>query len=260
MKKIYIATICEIAKLKNSNVFKGTLALFIFIPMMMGLMVYVVQHPELSAKLGIIAVKASILSGADWPAFLNLILQLIATLGFIGFGFVTAWVFGSEYMEHTIKDILAMPVTRNQIIIAKFIVTLLWSLLLSIIMLAMSFIVGKYMNLAGWSAPLFFTYAGRYFFAALLTFALSSPVAFTANYGRGIIAPLGLVLVTMIMAQFTVYMGLGPYFPWAIPGLSILPAAEAGMQISAASYILLTITFVFFFAATMRYFRNTDHV
>ncbi len=258
MNKLYTAIWCELAKLKHSKVFKGTISLFVFIPLMMGLMVYVVQHPEISAKLGIIAVKASILGGADWPAFMNLILQLITTLGFIGFGFVTAWVFGSEYMEHTIKDIIAMPVSRTQIINAKFVTVFAWCLLLSILLITISILVGTYMNLSNWSLPMILTYIGKYFIATLLTLTLCSPVAFMANYGKGIIAPLAVVLVTMIMAQFAAYMGLGLYFPWAIPGLSIMSEAVEGMQITAASYIIIGITFITFYIFTNRYFCKTD--
>ena len=258
MNKLNIAIGCELAKLKHSKVLKGTILLFVFIPLMMGLMVYVVQHPEISAKLGIIAVKASILGGADWPAFMNLILQMITTLGFIGFGFVTAWVFGSEYIEHTIKDIIAMPVSRTQIMNAKFVTVFLWCIALSIILIGISILVGAYMQLSNWSWSIIAAYTGRYFFATLLTLALCSPIALLANYGKGIIAPLGFVLVTMIMAQFAAYMGLGPYFPWAIPGLSIMPEAVEGMQISATSYIILALTFATFYFATLEYMRKAD--
>lgn len=254
MNKLYIAIWCELAKLKHSKVFIGTIALFVFIPLMMGLMVYVVQHPEISAKLGIIAVKASVLGGADWPAFMNLILQLISTLGFIGFGFVTAWVFGSEHMENTLKDIIAMPISRGHIVTAKFFTSFLWCLLLSLILITISILVGKFMNLSGWSWPMILKYSGMYFFATFLTLSLCSPIAFLANYGKGIIAPLAFVLITMIMAQFTTYMGMGPYFPWAIPALSIMPAAEEGMQITTASYIILGSTFILGWYGTKKVF------
>lgn len=257
-KRQYTAVICEIAKLKRSKVLYGTIALFVFIPLMMGLMVFVVQHPEISSKLGIIAVKASILGGADWHSFMNLVLQLITTLGFIGFGFVSFWVFGSEYMEHTIKDILAMPVSRIQIIHAKFIISFAWCLFLSVVLIAMSLLVGTFMNLKGWSIAIILDYSGRFFIATILTITLTTPVAFLANYGKGIIAPLGFVLLTMIMSQFAAYMGLGPLFPWAIPGLSILPAGTEGMELTTISYIILFATSVLFYYATVEYLKKAD--
>jgi len=80
---------------------------------------YVAQHPEMSAKLGLVGAKAQFFSENSWKGYLEIINQLIAVLGVIGFGFITSWVFGREYIEHTLTDILALPVSRSSIVLAK---------------------------------------------------------------------------------------------------------------------------------------------
>ncbi len=107
MSHLILALRAERMKLRRSKILMVTLGLFVFIPLMMGLMMYVAQHPEMSAKLGLIGAKAQFFSENSWKGYLEIINQLIAVLGVIGFGFVTTWVFGREYMEHTLTDILA---------------------------------------------------------------------------------------------------------------------------------------------------------
>ena len=62
-----------------------------------------------------IGTKASLLRFGEpnWNNYLALLLQGISAIGLIGFGFITSWVFGREYSENTLKDILALPVSRS---------------------------------------------------------------------------------------------------------------------------------------------------
>ena len=46
----------------------------------------------------------------------------------------------------------------------------------------------------------------------------------------------------MILANFSGLVGLGPYFPWAVPGLYGMPSGAEGMQLNIASYIILICT------------------
>jgi len=47
-------------------------------------------------------------------------------VGLIGFAFVTGWVFGREYSDRTVKDLLALPTPRLSIVLSKFIVVAIW--------------------------------------------------------------------------------------------------------------------------------------
>src|SRR5690606_5393903 len=46
--------------------------------------------------------------------------------GVLLFGFVASWLFGREYADGTAKDQLALPVSRTQILNAKYIYYVLW--------------------------------------------------------------------------------------------------------------------------------------
>ena len=258
MKAINAALWAEFMKIKRSAILWITISLFAFIPIMMGLMIYVLRHPELHDKLGLIAAKASLFGAADWEAFFGLLLQLIATIGLIGFGFVTAWVFGREYTERTMKDILVLPVSRATIVMAKFSVVFCWCTLLTIILLLSGLLSGKIVGISGWSPEILKAGVFKYFVTAFLTVLLSTPVAFFACVGRGIIAPIGFSILTMILAQFIAVAGLGAFFPWAIPGLYTVPAGTEGMQLYGSSYVILAATSILGYLATLYWYRFAD--
>ncbi|MBK7029429.1 MAG: ABC transporter permease [Bacteroidales bacterium] len=259
MRKIAIAIKVEYLKIKSSKIFWITLFLFILIPIMMGLMIYIVRHPEISAKLGIIGAKASLFGNADGPAYMGLVIQAIASVGLIGYGFVTSWMFGSEHTQHTMKDILALPVSRNHIVLAKFFIVICWSILLSFVMIISALIISNVMNLSGFTATNLKESISTFTITALMTILLCSPVAFLAGYGRGLVAPLGFIFVTMIMAQFVALSGLGAYFPWSIPGLNTAPEGTEGMKLLPVSYVILTLTFIGGYWATQFWWNHADH-
>ena len=122
MKSISATFVTECMKLRRSRIFWITILFFIFIPVMMGLMMFVAKNPEMVTKLGIVGTKATLFGESDWTGFFGLLIQSIATIGIIGFGFVTSWVFGREYSDRTMKDILALPISRSSIVISKFLV------------------------------------------------------------------------------------------------------------------------------------------
>jgi len=260
MKSITATFVTECMKLRRSRIFWITILIFLFIPFMMGLLFFVQRHPEISAELGMIGTKATMLrlGKADWSAYLEFLIQGMAGIGLMGFGFVTSWVFGREYSDHTVKDILALPVSRSYIVLSKFIVVVIWCVLLIFVFFACGLIFGKIIDISGWTNEIVFQYAYKYIVTSLLTLLLCTPVAFFASYGRGYLLPMGFVILTLLMANFTGLVGLGPYFPWAIPGLYSAPAGAEGMQLLFSSYIILALTSVLGFVGTIAWWRYAD--
>ncbi|MBK7811135.1 MAG: hypothetical protein IPI50_07845 [Saprospiraceae bacterium] len=59
----------------------------------------------------------------------------------------------------------------------------------------------------------------NYFITTFLTILVGVPIAFFALLGKGYLAPLGFVALTLVLAQVIAAIGYGSYFPWSIPGL-----------------------------------------
>ena len=91
-------------------------------PFGIAFLMYVSKNQEIAHKLGLISAKADLVAyaAADWQAYLGLFGQLIAAGGFILYVLAVSWVFGREFADGTVKDILAVPVRRASILAAKF--------------------------------------------------------------------------------------------------------------------------------------------
>jgi len=261
MKGLYNAFWAESLKVRKSKIFWITILIFSFIAVMMGLLVFIANHPELVGDSVVLSAKASMIGDADWLAYFELLYQLIAMIGLLGFGFVISWVFGREYSDRTIKDMLALPVSRFTIVLSKFIVITIWVAMLSLILFVLGLATGLAVNIPGWSGETalhaFFIFTGT----SILTLLLCTPIAFFASYGRGYLLPMGFIILVIIITQFAIIgiPGIAPYIPWAIPALFCGAAGPSGPQIGAVSYIILFFTSILGLLITYAWWRFADH-
>jgi ABC-2 type transport system permease protein len=225
---------------------------------MLGFLMFIAKNPELASKMGLLGTKSSIMENVDWPSYLGLLTQIISALGLIGFGFVTSWAFGREYSDRTVKDLLALPIPRSFIVISKFIVVVVWSTILSIILLVSALVMGGVIGLNGWSDTIAANSVYAYAATALMTLLLCTPVAFFASYGRGYLPPIGFIIITLLIGQFTVALNVGQYFPWAIPGSYSVAATGGGQLPGVASYVILVLASLIGLAVTLAWWRYAD--
>lgn len=248
----------ESLKIRRSKMLWLSILAALFMAGMIGFMMFISKNPELAAKMGMLGTKSSIMKGVDWPAYLGLLAEMISGLGLLGFGFVASWVFGREYADRTVKDLLALPLPRSFIVLAKFIAVVVWSVLLAFILLASALAIGGMIGLTGWTNEI--GLQGVYVFAVttLMTLLLCTPVAFFASYGRGYLPPMGFVILTVIVGQFIVALSWGQYFPWAIAGLYSIAAITGGSMPGVASYVILVLTSVIGLTGTLAWWRYAD--
>lgn len=246
----------ESRKIRKSKMIWVTLAVFTVAPLMGGFFMYVLKDPELARTTGLLGDKAQILGEATWPAYFSLLAQIIAVGGLIVFGFVTSWVFGREYADRTIKDLLALPVRRSFIVLAKFAAIFFTCLLLSLYVIVVGGLIGMLVSLPEWSAAT--AREGVYLLSAttLLTLALSPPAAFFACYGKGFLAPIGFVIFMVVCAQIIAAIGYGAYFPWAVPALFSGMAGTTGLE--GMSFFLVLLMAFAGFVATVAWWLFAD--
>lgn len=261
MNNLSLAFRTELYKLRKSKLLPSSMLLFCFVGIMMGMMVYVAAHPEIGNKAALLSAKASFIGQADFAGYMNLLFQVILTLGIIGFGVIITWIFGREFSERTLKDLLALPVGRSEIICAKFMVVAIWSLLLSLLLLGSGLITGFLVGIPGWPPPFFIHTLQRYFLTVLLTLAVSTPVALIASIGRGYLVSFATILLTVVLTQL-VCIGapdLAPYLPWAVPALFSSVAGQSlpppGLT-GTISLLLCTLTGII---GTILWWRHADH-
>lgn len=212
---------CEIRKIIRSNVFWLVFLVFAFGPIMMG-----------------IGTIFSVTPGdMNWHRYLIEVLNNLTTLGLIGYTFISAWVFGREFTDKTIKDLLAKPVSRSVIVLSKILVILAWNVLLSLYMFTMTLAIGQVMGLSGWSFAITWSIFVRYITSSLLFIMVTAPGALLANISKGYLAPLALTLVIVICSNLFASMGFATFFPWTIPQVFQMTGA-----ISLSSFVILVST------------------
>jgi len=205
----------------------------LFMPLGIAFLIFVSRNPDISRKLGLVSAKANLVaySATDWPAYLGFCGQMIGAGGFIIFVLIISWVFGREFTDGTVKDILAVPVQRSNILLAKFIVVAVWSVAVALVMFALSLIMGGFIHLPQGSISLLLQGGARMAITTCLAIAVVLPFAFFASVGRGYLLPIGVAILALIMANVVLIAGWGEYFPWAVPllfsqGKSALPPAS----------------------------------
>ena len=133
----------ETLKMRRSKVPLFTAIGFSIVPLMVGLFIIILKDPEAARSMGLISAKAQVLVGvADWPTFFSILTQAVAVGGGILFAIITIWVFGREFSDHTAKELLALPTSREAIVTAKFIVIAVWILVSTILIFLIGLVGG----------------------------------------------------------------------------------------------------------------------
>lgn len=228
----------ETLKFRRSKMSLLSLLGFLLIPLMGGFFMIILKDPEFARRVGLISAKAQLLGGsADWPTFLNLLAQAVAIGGFILFGFVGSWVFGREYSDRTVKDLLALPTSRSAIVLAKFVVVMGWSAVVTAVIYCVSLGVGTAVGLPAVPSTVFWHDTMIIGISAGLTISLVTPIAFFASVGHGYLPPLGAAVLIIFLAQIIVIAGYGEYFPWSIPALY-----SQGTPVGPTSFLIVVMT------------------
>ncbi len=261
MNDLKRAFLSELLKLRHISILWITFVAFALIPVMGGVIMFLIQNPELIPQSSILSIKVAMLSTpVNLVSYLSIYLtQGAGIAGIIVFGFVASYLFGREYTDHTYRDLLSLPISRTTILNAKFIIYILWCLGLIISDLIAGFIVGKILNLPGGEFNVIFEIIRIYFITAMLSIALGTCVSFFALWGRGYLSPIGFLIVILMFAQFIPYLGWGHYFPWSIPAIFCGSAGEEFKnRLNEWSYLAMFFTCALGYILTISWWKYTD--
>lgn len=221
-----------------------------------GLVMFILQDVHRARALGLLGTKAALTGGtADWPGYFALLSQTISVGGTLLFGLVVVWMFGREFSQDTAKDLLALPTPRAAIVGAKFGVTAVWCLLLSIYTYGLGLAIG----LPGWSLPVAAGGLGKLLLTAVMTIALVTPFALAASAGRGYLTGVAAMFAATFLAQVVALLGYGRFFPWSVPALFAGTAGAEGELPGPVGYALVALVAVVGTASTIVWWNRADH-
>ena len=230
----------ELRKAIRSRMPLGTALGSLFMPLGIAFLIFVSKNPEISQKLGLVSAKANLMaySATDWPTYLGLFGQIIAAGGFFLFVLIISWMFGREFTDGTLKDMLAVPVQRSSILLAKFTVVAVWSAVLAMVIFVAGLVMGALIKLPGGSIGVILQSSALVVVTACLAIVVVMPFALFASMGRGYLLPIGVAVLTAMMTNLVAIIGWGEYFPWAVPGLY----AQAKSPLPPVSYWIVFLT------------------
>ena len=248
----------ELRKARRSRMPLFTFLGFLMLPLVCALFMVIYKDPEFARNIGLINTKANLVGGsADWPFYLSMFAQGISIGGILLFSLIGSWVFGREFADGTLKDLLAVPVSRTTILLAKFIVVALWSIGLTVTICVVGLVLGAVVGLPQGTTELFVQSSITLAVTAGLVIIDVIPVGFLASVGRGYLLPLGIMLLILGLANVMAILGWGDYFPWSVPGM-YAGLSGMGASLEAASYWIVILTGLAGIVGTCLWWRYAD--
>ena len=248
----------ELLKLRCSRTPWITALAFGLVALVDGLFMVILKDPAAARSWGLLGTKAQLTGGvADTTTALGFLTEAIGIGGLFVFGLVFIWVFGREFADRTVKDLLALPVPRAAIVAAKFAVAAAWCVLLAVWTGALGVGIVTALRLPGAVAGTLGPGLVRLLLTALMTIALVAPFALLASVARGYLAPVGVILLATFLGQIVTALGYGAYFPWAVPAL-YAGIGGAGTRPGPAGYLLVVLVGLAAVLGTGSWWRRAD--
>lgn len=257
MKGFKGALWAELLKARRSRVPLFIALGYVLVPLVIAFFMVIMKDPEGARRLGIIGMKAQILVGAiDWSTYLGMLSQGVMGLIILS-ALMGGWIFGREYADRTMKDLLALPTTRSSFIAAKYTVFAFWSLLMITIVSVFGVVLGYIIGLPGLSSTVVLGGLSTIFVVGTMNMMLITPIALIAFLGRGYLPSVGFMFLALAFAQLSDVIGYCMYFPYAIPALFI-KANTGGDPLSTISYLIVLLTCLGGAIGTYAWLRSAD--
>jgi len=231
----------EFLKLKRSNIFLLSLIGAILPPLLMFIAVFAFDEGHTFELL-----------------FSNVNMYMSALFAILLYAIMISYLFGREYNEHTLKTMLTIPVSRGKFLLSKYVMFLVWILILMVVTSLSTMVLGFVAGLDGFSLKLFIDSFAQLLFANVLLFLTFSPFVFISlfitNMVPAMVGGAGLALVNMMIYGQT----WAPYVPWVCPYLIASGEIAEYSGSVTLSYAVILATFAIGLVISYIYFTKTD--
>lgn len=174
----------------------------------------------------------------NWKNQLRVAVQgITGTWGVLLFSFVTAYVFGREYKEHTEKNLLTTPVRREYFVVAKIVVVACWAFALTLLSFSLHALGLVILRVPGFEWALLWGALGDAAVATALLCMTLPLVAWIAMWGRGYLRVMLFAFAVEMIGNGLITTDASPYWPWNMPvhlfGASWLPVVDGTLPIAS---------------------------
>lgn len=190
--------------------------------------------------------------------FTNVNMYMSAMFAVMIFAIIISYLFGREYNEHTLKTMLTIPVSRTKFLASKYVMFLVWIVILTVVTSVSTLIFGFVAGLDGFSINLFLESFAQLLYANVLLYLTFSPFVFISLLITNMV-PAMVGGATLSLVNLMVYgQNWAPFVPWVCPYLIASgEIAEYSASITV-SYAVILATFLAGLAVSYLYFTKTD--
>lgn len=190
--------------------------------------------------------------------FTNVNMYMSAMFAVMIFAIIISYLFGREYNEHTLKTMLTIPVSRTKFLLSKYVMFLVWIVILSVVTSVSTLIFGFAAGLEGFALKLFVESFAQLLYANVLLFLTFSPFVFISlfitNMVPAMVGGAGLTLVNLMVYG----QNWAPFVPWVCPYLIASGEIAEYTTGVSVSYGIILATFLIGIAISYIYFTRTD--
>lgn len=192
--------------------------------------------------------------------FANVNMYMSAMFAVLIFAIIISYLFGREYNEHTLKTMLTIPISREKFLISKYLMFLVWIVILTVVTSLSTLIFGFIAGLEGFSLKLFMDSFAKLLLANVLLFLTFSPFVFVSllitNMVPAMVGGAALSLINLMVYG----QNWAPFVPWVCPYLIASgEIVEYGTNLMV-SYGIILATFLIGLAVSYIYFTKKDVV
>src|SRR5262249_24439613 len=119
---------------------------------------------------------------------------------------------------------------------------------------------GALLSLPAWTTDGWLRATAVYAATASLTIALTLPLAWAASAGRGYLPAFGVTILLFFLAQVLSVLGLGPWFPWAVPALLSGAAGPEAQQVGGGTFLVVVAVVAGGITGVTAWWRAADQI
>ncbi|WP_296881296.1 ABC transporter permease [uncultured Methanobrevibacter sp.] len=190
--------------------------------------------------------------------FTNVNMYMSAMFAVLIFAIIISYLFGREYNEHTLKTMLTIPVSRAKFLASKYVMFLVWIVILTGVTSLSTLIFGFAAGLEGFSINLYLNSFAQLLYANVLLFLTFSPFVFISlfitNMVPAMVGGAGLSLVNLMVYG----QNWAPFVPWICPYLLASGKIAEYTSSISVSYGIILATFLIGIVISYIYFTKTD--
>ncbi len=198
----------------------------------------------------------------EWQSFKALFssvnMYMSAMFAVLIFAIIISYLFGREYNEHTLKTMLTIPISRGKFLASKYIMFLVWIVILTVATSLSTVIFGFIAGLEGFTLKLFIDSFVQLLFSNVLLFLTFSPFVFLSLFITNMV-PAMVGGAALSLVNLMVYgQSWAPFVPWVCPYLIASGEIAHYTTSITVSYGVILATFLIGLAISYIYFTKKD--